>query len=78
MLKQRALVRRGVLVRGDVKEEGAILDVVTHPSSTNEITHQEFAELKSSNFVTEVVEKPHEPLSSQQAAAVDVKTGIKK
>jgi hypothetical protein len=81
MLKQRALVMRGVMVRGAVKSEGAYLEVVEHPTSTDEITHQEFAELKSSNYVIAVVEKPHEPLSSQQAAVTQAamdKTQAKK
>lgn len=68
MLKQKAMVTRGVMVRGTPKAEGAFLEVVDHPTSTDEITHQEFAELKAHNQVIGVAEKTPEPLTSKQAA----------
>ena len=67
----QAIVTRGVLVRGKGKAEGTILDVVPHPSQDGQISHEELAILKSSNFVEEVKKKTaakDQPAGTTEAA----------
>ncbi len=61
-----AIVVRGVGIRGTGKAEGTVLRIVDRPQSTEEITRQEYHELKATRFIEDYVEPAAKPAAAEE------------
>lgn len=64
MLPKAAKVTRGVMVRGKAHGEGAVLPIIDRPTSQDQISPQEYMELKHTNFVVAAPEVAPTPVTA--------------